>query len=412
MRVDLFGDEVESLRWFSTFTQRSLGEAERGRDRARGRARARAPRAGRDRGARGRRGAARHRRAAAGRPLPRLPRPRARGTRPVLIAAEEDVEPALADHWQDVTARVPRRRRPPPLRRARGAIAPRSPSARASRLSSHRGRPADPLPRPGRRHAGALACARPSPSSRSSCARATAPSSPGRAAARASAPPTTSARLHAAWLDGNERRPPTASCASPRRRCATGFIAPAFQLAVLPEHRLIRRRRAEPTAARRAGRGALRSFADLRTGDIVVHEDHGVARFAGFDTKTVAGGHARLPRPRVPGLGPRVHARRPAREDLAATSAPAASTRRCRKLGGTRWEHDEGARPARRPGAGGRAAQPLRRAQAPRRARVRRGLRVAARVRGRPSRTTRRPTSATRSRPSRPTWRRRGRWTG
>src|SRR5438034_1164111 len=28
VRVDLFGDEVESLRWFSTFTQRSLGEAE------------------------------------------------------------------------------------------------------------------------------------------------------------------------------------------------------------------------------------------------------------------------------------------------------------------------------------------------------------------------------------------------
>ena len=36
-------------------------------------------------------------------------------------------------------------------------------------------------------------------------------------------------------------------------------------------------------------RGALRSFADLRTGDIVVHEDHGIARFAGFETKTVAG---------------------------------------------------------------------------------------------------------------------------
>ena len=33
----------------------------------------------------------------------------------------------------------------------------------------------------------------------------------------------------------------------------------------------------------------LRSFTDLRTGDIVVHEDHGIARFAGFDTKTVAG---------------------------------------------------------------------------------------------------------------------------
>jgi transcription-repair coupling factor (superfamily II helicase) len=32
----------------------------------------------------------------------------------------------------------------------------------------------------------------------------------------------------------------------------------------------------------------LRSFSELRTGDIVVHEDHGVARFAGFETRTVA----------------------------------------------------------------------------------------------------------------------------
>ncbi len=38
VRVDLFGDEIESLRWFSTFTQRSLGDAERGRGRAGGRA--------------------------------------------------------------------------------------------------------------------------------------------------------------------------------------------------------------------------------------------------------------------------------------------------------------------------------------------------------------------------------------
>src|SRR5207237_8911131 len=28
VRIDLFGDEIESLRWFSTFTQRSLGDAE------------------------------------------------------------------------------------------------------------------------------------------------------------------------------------------------------------------------------------------------------------------------------------------------------------------------------------------------------------------------------------------------
>jgi transcription-repair coupling factor (superfamily II helicase) len=35
-------------------------------------------------------------------------------------------------------------------------------------------------------------------------------------------------------------------------------------------------------------RGALRSFTELRAGDVVVHVDHGVARFAGFETRTVA----------------------------------------------------------------------------------------------------------------------------
>src|SRR4029079_16960044 len=69
-----------------------------------------------------------------------------------------------------------------------------------------------------------------------------------------------------------------------------GFIAPQLKLAVVPEHRLIHRRKASgrQTGTGR-GRGLLRSFTDLRTGDIVVHEDHGIARFAGFDTKTVAG---------------------------------------------------------------------------------------------------------------------------
>ena len=70
-----------------------------------------------------------------------------------------------------------------------------------------------------------------------------------------------------------------------------GFVAPSLKLAVFPEHRLLRRRRAEraesPTGVA-SRRGALRSFTELRTGDIVVHEDHGVARFAGFETRTVA----------------------------------------------------------------------------------------------------------------------------
>ncbi|MEH3054459.1 MAG: transcription-repair coupling factor [Patulibacter minatonensis] len=67
-----------------------------------------------------------------------------------------------------------------------------------------------------------------------------------------------------------------------------GFVAAGLRLAVIPSRRLLRRRRAQAEHARR-GRGVLRSFADLRLGDIVVHEDHGIARFAGFDTKTVAG---------------------------------------------------------------------------------------------------------------------------
>ena len=71
-----------------------------------------------------------------------------------------------------------------------------------------------------------------------------------------------------------------------------GFIAPALKLAVFPEHRLLRRRRPPSTPigdGRSSRRGVLRSFTDLRTGEIVVHEDHGVARFAGFETRTVAG---------------------------------------------------------------------------------------------------------------------------
>src|SRR3954449_4703792 len=94
------------------------------------------------------------------------------------------------------------------------------------------------------------------------------------------------ARLRAQWVSGEGVPAPELRFAVARLR--DGFVAPGFNLAVIPEHRLFRRRRAEPEEPTRRRRGALRSFADLRTGDIVVHEDHGIARFAGFDTKTVA----------------------------------------------------------------------------------------------------------------------------
>ncbi|MEX2211157.1 MAG: transcription-repair coupling factor [Gaiellaceae bacterium] len=70
---------------------------------------------------------------------------------------------------------------------------------------------------------------------------------------------------------------------SPARR---GFVWRDLGLALLPDTQVFRRRARRPES--RLGR-ALQSFADLRTGDHVVHEDHGVGRLLGFETKEVAG---------------------------------------------------------------------------------------------------------------------------
>jgi transcription-repair coupling factor (superfamily II helicase) len=70
---------------------------------------------------------------------------------------------------------------------------------------------------------------------------------------------------------------------SPARR---GFVWRDLALALLPDVQVFRKR--PPRADTRLGR-ALQSFADLRTGDYVVHEDHGVGRLLGFETKEVAG---------------------------------------------------------------------------------------------------------------------------
>jgi transcription-repair coupling factor (superfamily II helicase) len=91
------------------------------------------------------------------------------------------------------------------------------------------------------------------------------------------------ARVKAEFLDGQAPHEPSVMFAAASLR--EGFLAPQLKLAILPEHRLLRRRRAE----RPAGPGAIASFTDLRSGAAVVHEDHGIARFTGFETKTVGG---------------------------------------------------------------------------------------------------------------------------
>jgi transcription-repair coupling factor (superfamily II helicase) len=70
---------------------------------------------------------------------------------------------------------------------------------------------------------------------------------------------------------------------SPARR---GFVWRDLGLVLLPDTQVFRKR---PPRERRIGGRALQSFADLRSGDYVVHEDHGVGKLLGFETKEVAG---------------------------------------------------------------------------------------------------------------------------
>ena len=102
IRVELFGDEIESLRWFSTFTQRSLGDAERVEL---------APAA--ELGAEHREladlirrggGAARPRRADSGRQVPGAAGPGPARDPDRDSAQSEEIPRALSDHWEDVTA--------------------------------------------------------------------------------------------------------------------------------------------------------------------------------------------------------------------------------------------------------------------------------------------------------------------
>jgi transcription-repair coupling factor (superfamily II helicase) len=283
VRADLFGDEIESLRWFSTFTQRSLEDAEEVEV---------APASEL---------AEEHRELAeiaaledaAERPdiaellpvesfhplLELVP-----GDAEVLIAGEEEVAPALADHWQDVTAAFhdedahqlyvgPAQIDEALSGRARIRLA----SVDQDQPYQFRAQTADIQAR-------GLAQAEPELEKLIRSGYTTVVAFPGRGEGERVA--YNLGRLRVAWLDG---QPPTAGdIVFTRARLQTGFIAPQFHLAVIPEHRLFRRRR-EVERPERPRRGVLRSFAELRTGDIVVHEDHGIARFAGFDTKTVAG---------------------------------------------------------------------------------------------------------------------------
>ena len=93
-------------------------------------------------------------------------------------------------------------------------------------------------------------------------------------------------KVDARLLEPGEQLPAEAEllfAVAPARR---GFVWRELGLVLLPDHQVFRRR---VPRERRLGGRALQSFADLRTGDYVVHEDHGVGRLLGFETKEVAG---------------------------------------------------------------------------------------------------------------------------
>ena len=202
---------------------------------------------------------------------------------------------------------------------------------------------------------------------------------------------------------------PARSCTWPPGSLEHGFVAPGLRLLVLTETDLAGQRSSTKDMRRMPSR--RRNVVDplqLKPGDYVVHEQHGVGRYVEMVQRTVAGRHPRVPRRRVrPGQAR--PARRPAlrARPTSSTRSPgtsAARRRRLHRLGGADWAKTKGrARKAVR-----EIAAELIRLYSARmavaRARLRPGHAVAARARGRlPLRRDARPARRASTR-SRPTW--------
>jgi transcription-repair coupling factor (superfamily II helicase) len=297
VRIELFGDEVESMRWFSTFTQRSLGDAERVEL---------APAAELD---------AEHREEAQlaameaeekgeqapspaeilplehfGPPLDLVPEGAA-----VILAAAEEIAPALRDHWEDATAAMHADDArhlyvdvAAPLA-ARALLSVGGPGEVETEVDVHMG-------------------GKPQTQEVFRAARAESPARSVKEAEgeleklvrsgyrtvvafdnRGEAERTRYGldRIDVSLLDGG-RLSPDAGLTFAEARLREGFVSPELKLAVYPFRRLVHRRKRGAERVPGAGRGRL-AFSDLRVGDYVVHEEHGVARFSGFETREVGG---------------------------------------------------------------------------------------------------------------------------
>lgn len=279
VRVDMFDIEIEALRWFSTFTQRSLGETEcveispaaELAPEHREMAEIAATDAPEDRPDIAELLPVEHFKAL----LDLIPE-----RTQIIVAAEEDVEPTLRDHWEDVcTAFDDQDARDLYVnpKKINETLAER---AHASLSSISQDQPIEIRAQAADFAARNLGEAESELEKLVRSDYTTVVAWPQKGAAERAA--YNLDRIKAS-LNGGRK-----GLIFTEANLRDGFVAPGLKLAAFPEHRLIHRKKAS-TRPTRKGRGLLRSFTDLRTGDYIVHEDHGVARFAGFDTKTVAG---------------------------------------------------------------------------------------------------------------------------
>ncbi|HNC93943.1 MAG TPA: transcription-repair coupling factor, partial [Solirubrobacterales bacterium] len=281
-RVDFFGDEIESMRWFSTFTQRSLGQAE---------SIELSPAAELD---------AEHREMAEliiaearenetdldlteALPLDhfRAPLDLIPDSTAVILTADEEIEPALKDHWEDVTTAMHADDARHLYEDVAGPL-----NQRASLI----------LVRPGEGEGALRAMSAETPARNLKEAEAElrklVEAGYRTIVAFDSRGEAERARYGFDRLDtkivdqGPVSIEPGVSLVE--SRLAEGFVSPRTKVAVLPFRRLLNRRRRADERAPEAVRGRL-TFSELRVGDFVVHEDHGVARFAGFETREVGG---------------------------------------------------------------------------------------------------------------------------
>ncbi len=68
-----------------------------------------------------------------------------------------------------------------------------------------------------------------------------------------------------------------------------GFLFPSLNLVILVDKEILPGRRKQKTWTRSRGKGALRDFQELKAGDLVVHEQHGIGRYMGMRTLDVDG---------------------------------------------------------------------------------------------------------------------------